>query len=206
MFSEQSYVVQVANVNDAPVAVQDAYSVLVAGGTLTVAAPGVLVNDSDLDGDALTASRVAGPGAGVLTLNTNGGFTYKPNTTFTGTDSFTYRAFDGLLNSNTVTVRITVPPNKAPVAVDNTVTTRKNLAKVITVLANDYDPDGTLNVATVTIVTAPTKGGKVVVNANGTVKFTPKLNFLGTDTFRYRVRDNLGLLSNPATVRVNVVR
>ena len=71
-------------------------------------------------------------------------------------------------------------------------------------MKNDYDPDGSLDVGSVKIVTAPVNGGKVVINADGTVKFIPKWNFLGKDSFRYKVKDNLGLYSNAATVRINV--
>ena len=201
----QSYTLSVANVNDAPTAQGDAYS-MSQGGTLTVSAPGVLGNDSDIDGDALSASVVSNPGNGTLTLNSNGGFSYTPSAAFTGTVSFSYRAYDGALYSGAVTVQVTVNPNQAPVAVNDAATTRKNVGTTITVLANDYDPDGSVNPATVTITTAPTKGGTVLVNANGTVTYTPKRNFLGTDTFRYRVRDNLNKLSNIATVKVNVVK
>ena len=65
-----------------------------------MAAPGVLANDTDPDGDPLTAVLVTGPSHGTLTLNANGSFTYTPAANFTGTDSFTYRASDGTLNSS----------------------------------------------------------------------------------------------------------
>ena len=62
---------------------------------LTVPAPGVLGNDTDADGDTLTAALVGAPQHGTLTLNPNGSFTYTPASNFTGTDTFTYRASDG---------------------------------------------------------------------------------------------------------------
>jgi hypothetical protein len=94
--------------NTAPVAVDDSYSTD-QNIELTVAAPGVLGNDSDGNGDALTAVLVAGPSNGSLALNTNGSFTYTPNADFTGTDSFTYVAQDtAAANSNQATVTITV--------------------------------------------------------------------------------------------------
>ena len=101
---------------------------------------------------------------------------------------------------------ITVNPNQAPIAVNDSANTTRNVATTINVIANDSDPDGTIAANTVTIVTQPNKGGTVVVNANGTVNYTPKLNFKGTDVFSYNVRDNLNKLSNTATVRVNVTR
>jgi VCBS repeat-containing protein len=93
--------------NNPPVAVDDAYSVA-GGDTLTVAAPGVLANDSDTGGDPLTAALVSNVSHGTLTLNPDGSFLYTPELNFCGTDSFTYRANDGTADSNTATVTITV--------------------------------------------------------------------------------------------------
>jgi len=95
--------------NTAPVAVDDAYPAT-QGTTLNIAAPGVLFNDDDVDGDSLTAVQFSGPSNGTLTLNLNGSFTYDPFLLFFGTDSFTYRAFDGADFSNVATVTLTVDP------------------------------------------------------------------------------------------------
>ena len=78
---------------------QNSSYVYTAGTPLTVAAPGVLSQDSDPDGDAIAAVLVSGPTNGTLTLNANGSFTYTPNAGFHGKDSFTYNAFDGTNNS-----------------------------------------------------------------------------------------------------------
>src|SRR5205085_78424 len=79
-----------------------------------VAAPGVLANDTDVDGDALTAAHYTAPVHGTLAGAANGGFVYTPNPGFTGTDTFTYRANDGTVDGNaalvTITVRDTQPP------------------------------------------------------------------------------------------------
>jgi hypothetical protein len=96
-------------VNDAPVAVDDAYGVD-EDTTLNVAAPGVLANDSDVDGDPLTAVKVSDVSSGTLTLNANGSFSYEPNPDFNGIDSFTYQAHDGTDYSENATVIITVNP------------------------------------------------------------------------------------------------
>jgi len=95
----------VTAVNDPPVAANDSYSVT-QGTALTVAAPGVLGNDTDID-SALTAAVITGPSNGTLSLASNGSFTYTPAGTFYGTDSFTYRAGDGALSSTAI-VTITV--------------------------------------------------------------------------------------------------
>jgi predicted outer membrane repeat protein len=100
--------------NSVPIAVNDSYSTST-NTTLNIAAPGVLSNDTDADGalTPLTATLVSGPAnASAFTLNADGSFTYTPNTGFAGTDSFTYRATDGLTTSADATVTITIggPP------------------------------------------------------------------------------------------------
>jgi VCBS repeat-containing protein len=98
--------ITVAAVNDAPVAADD--SVTTDEDTST--AGNVLANDTDLDGDALTASLLSGPSNGSLTLNTDGSFTYTPAVGFTGTDGFTYTVSDGQGGTATAAVTITVNP------------------------------------------------------------------------------------------------
>ena len=89
----------------------DTYSVAF-GGTLTVPAPGVLANDTDADGDNLTAHLVAGSGPqhGTLTLASNGSFVYHHNGDPVAQDTFSYRASDGVLNSSNTLVTITIIP------------------------------------------------------------------------------------------------
>jgi serine protease AprX len=209
-FATQTFNVTVAMPNLAPAASNDSYSTP-SGTTLAIAAPGVLGNDTDADGGALTAVLASGTANGSLALNGNGSFNYTPNPGFAGTDSFAYRAFDGALYSNSAAVSITVNAavNIAPVAKADSATApmRKFTAYtpvVISVLANDSDPDGSLDPATVAIVASPSNGGIVAVNANGTVSYTPKLKFRGQETFKYSVRDRAGAASNSATVTVTV--
>ncbi len=93
--------------NIAPVAAADSYAAT-ANTALNVPAIGVLTNDFDADGSPLTAILNAAPLNGTLVLNPNGSFVYTPGSNFTGTDSFTYRANDGVSDSNIVTVSIVV--------------------------------------------------------------------------------------------------
>ncbi len=95
--------------NTAPLAANDTYAATQAV-TLNVAAPGVLGNDTDTDGDALTAAVASGPSNGSLTLNPNGSFSYTPSPAFSGADSFTYTASDGDLTSAPATVNLNVAP------------------------------------------------------------------------------------------------
>jgi len=102
-----SILINLGSVNDAPVAVDDEYS-LDSGNTLTVSASGVLANDSDVDGNSLTTVLGVPPsGASSFTLNSDGSFTYVSDPSFTEvSDNFTYRANDGSLYSNVANVTI----------------------------------------------------------------------------------------------------
>jgi uncharacterized delta-60 repeat protein len=99
--------ITIAPVNDAPVAAGDSYATT-QDITLSVPAPGVLANDTDVDGPGLTAVLAAGAVHGTVTLQPNGSFQYVPAPGFSGSDSFTYRASDGAALSNVATVGITV--------------------------------------------------------------------------------------------------
>ncbi|MFI5761130.1 FG-GAP-like repeat-containing protein [Streptomyces sp. NPDC051563] len=94
--------------NRTPAAANESLSHIGADTSLVVAAPGVLGNDTDPDGNTLTASLVTGPAHGTLTLNPDGSFSYQPTGGYTGSDSFTYKATDGTVDSNTATVTLSV--------------------------------------------------------------------------------------------------
>ncbi|MFO0904297.1 MAG: tandem-95 repeat protein [Pirellulales bacterium] len=208
--SRGTVTVTISPVNDAPIAVNDSFT-MDEDTTLTRAAfNGVRANDTDAEGSPLTVTRVSGPTAtgsangGTLTLGADGSFTYTPPANYFGTVTFTYRVNDGQLNSNIATATITVNNvNEAPVAVANSASTSQGAPVTINVVANDTDSDGTVDASTVAIVSNPNNGA-VVVNSNGTVTYTPTGTFQGTDTFQYTVRDNVGAVSNAATVTVTV--
>jgi hypothetical protein len=103
--------IAVEPINDDPIGTSDSYAVEV-NGTLNVDSPGVLGNDADPDGDALTAQTLTGPNSGTLELNPDGSFEYKPNDGFEGQDTFTYTLKDGFGGNASVDVFITVgtPP------------------------------------------------------------------------------------------------
>ncbi|MDX3915300.1 MAG: Ig-like domain-containing protein [Pseudosphingobacterium sp.] len=101
----------------------------------------------------------------------------------------------------TINIDIT-PVNDAPMAVDDAVSTAKNVAAIGNVLTNDTDPEG--NVLTVSLVTAPVNG-TVVLNANGSFTYTPNTNFVGLDSLNYQVCDNGSpSLCDTATVKFTV--
>jgi YVTN family beta-propeller protein/VCBS repeat-containing protein len=95
------------SLNLAPTAVADAWSIN-EDAVLTASVPGALANDTDPESGVMTAALVTNVSNGLLTLDPNGSFSYTPTADFNGTDSFTYRANDGVFNSSTVTATITV--------------------------------------------------------------------------------------------------
>src|SRR5439155_822239 len=151
------------------------------------------------DGNSLTAVVVTGPSHGALTLNANGSFTYTPAADFNGEDSFTYKANDGLLDSNVATVALTIHPvNDAPLAVNDTFASNEDTAPTITTPAlHDALPILDGNSLTAVVVTGPSHG-TLTLNANGSVTYTPAANFNGSDSFTYKANDGL-LDSNVAT-------
>src|SRR5262249_50068348 len=155
---------------------------------LFVAAPGVLANDTNPDQATLTAFVVNGPNHGSVVLNGDGSFVYTPAPFFNGTDTFTYKALNGLAVSAGVgTVTITVNPvNNARVARDDTAATNEDTPVTIPVLANDTDVDGD---ALTPVLGAPPVHGSAVVNPDGTITYTPNLGFVGNDFFTYRATD-----------------
>ncbi|MET7421781.1 Ig-like domain-containing protein [Dactylosporangium sp. NPDC005555] len=172
-----------------------------AGVAVTVTVTG---NDSDPDGDPLTVTGVTRPSGGTATLNADGTVTYSPAAGRRGTDTFTYTLRDGsgLVSTGTVTVTVTVPAaGGAPVVVSTpTVTTPSGSgAQTITPLDNVKDPDG--DPLKVLAVTQP-GNGTAVLNADGTVTYTPDRGFAGADTFGYTVTD--GTTSVAGTVEVMV--
>nr|MBA2280968.1 tandem-95 repeat protein [Acidimicrobiia bacterium] len=188
--------------NTAPTAVADSYTTA-EDVPLTVAAPGLLGNDTDPEADVLTVVNVSGASAGILTANPDGSFTYTPPPNFFGTVTFTYRASDSTLTSPPATVTITVTPaNDAPIAVADSYTVAEDTTLTVAatgLLANDTDVDpGT----TLTATAHSTLAG-LTANANGSFTYTPPPNFSGTVTFTYRASDST-LTSPPATVTITV--
>ncbi len=186
-----------------PDAVDDAYSVD-EDSNLTIAAPGVLANDTHPLGYGLVAWLVAGPSHGVLTLNTDGSFTYVPDPDYYGSDSFVYEADDGHNGTETATVEIAVlPVNDAPTLEpigDRVVTYGSMLA--FTAVGHNAEAD---QVLTYSIEGAP--AGASLDPSTGQFSWTPTAaQWPGPHTFTVRVTDN-GVpplsASEVVSVRVN---
>ena len=189
--------------NQSPVANPDSYSTN-EDTTLTIAAPGVLSNDNDPNGDPITAVKQSDPSHGSVTLNSNGGFTYIPTLNYYGSDSFTYKAYDGSLYSLLATVTITVNAvNDAPVATADSYSTNEDITLTIAapgVLSNDVDVDG--DTLTAVKVTDPTHGS-VTLNSNGGFTYIPTSNYYGSDSFTYKAYDGT-VYSNTVTVSLTI--
>jgi Domain of unknown function (DUF4347)/Bacterial Ig domain/SMP-30/Gluconolactonase/LRE-like region len=174
--------------NRAPTAVGDAYSTA-EDTRLTVAIPGILGNDSDLDGDTLRPILDSNPLHGTLYPNADGSFVYIPTTDWSGIDNFTYHVNDGSVDSNVVTVQLTVTSvNDPPSVGDDVTSTPEDSVVTIAVLGNDTDVDGD----GLTVLSAgPAGHGIVTMDALG-VHYTPNADWNGSDTFQYTVADGHG--------------
>ncbi len=196
--------------NRPPVAVDDNYKLNEDDPGSILQDPGtgssVLGNDTDPDFNSLTAILVSGPSnAASFTFNPDGTFTYVPNANFNGTDSFTYKANDGLLDSNVATVTILVNPvNDAPVTVGDAYNIAEDTLLVVTapgVLGNDTDIDGdTLNAV---LVSGPSNALTFTFNPNGSFSYQAIANYNGPDSFTYRANDGTAN-GNIVTVNLNV--
>ncbi|MCA9246607.1 MAG: tandem-95 repeat protein [Planctomycetales bacterium] len=190
--------------NHAPEAANDAFDAT-EGETLVIATPGVLINDSDADGDALTAQLVRDPLFGSVEMQADGGFTYTPNPDHFGFDSFTYVANDGDDDSNIATVSLNIAgvPD-LPVAEDDAYDVDEDATLAVDflagILANDRDADGeTLSPTIVQDVSH----GALTLNANGSFEYTPNADYFGVDSFTYRAVAG-GDESNLTTVTITV--
>lgn len=140
------------NVNVAPDARNDSYTVLEDALLTRSSVTGVLLNDVDGNGDKLTVSLISGPVNGKLVLNSNGSFTYDSNADFNGKDSFTYQVNDGRGGTDMATVFINVTPvNDAPTIVAGSTTTTGSTTELSD---GDIDENGITHQAMGTIAFA----------------------------------------------------
>ena len=200
--------ITVRAVNDAPVAVND--TLTAPENTPVTFATDLLVNDTDVDtpNAALTIASVTSGAGGAAVLNADGTVTFTPSADFNGAANFTYTVTDGALTSAapaTVTVRV-VPVNDAPVAINDNLTATEGTPVTFAaadLLANDTDVDTPNAALTIASVTSGA-GGTAVLNADGTVTFTPNANFNGAASFTYTVTDGALASTGAATVTVGV--
>jgi uncharacterized protein (TIGR03382 family) len=197
--------VTVTAVNDAPDAVNDAFTVAENSAATSL---DVLANDTAApdSGETLTVTAVTQPANGTVTF-TAGAVTFTPPAGFNGTTTFTYTISDGNGGTDTATVTVTVTAvNDPPTANADAITVAEDSgATAIDVLANDSIAPDTGETLTVTAVTQPATGGTVTL-VGGAVRFTPAPNFFGTATFTYTISDgNGGTATGTVTVTVTPV-
>ena len=158
----------------------------------------VLTNDEDPDGYDLTVNTMAlfGPTNGVLTLNSNGTYTYTPDPGFTGEDIFEYQICNNapIPMCDQAIVVISVfgtndPNNNPPVGISDHIQTGLNTPVMGNLLINDSDPEGGVLTIATSLVINPVNG-MVIFNPDGTFTYTPNPGFVGTDNFKYKVCDD----------------
>ena len=199
-------------INDLPVGVTENIALL-EGGTATTttnAVTSVLANDTDTNGgDAaiLTATIGTDPIFGVLSLNSNGSFSYTHDGTENFTDSFTYIPYDGKGYGLATSVSINVTPtNDPPVAYPDSITIGLGGTTTLlsnggnNILSNDTDPDA--DSLTATLVTGP-NFGTLVLNPGGTFSYLQNGVMNGGDSFTYKAKD-ASLFSNVVTVNIGI--
>ncbi len=185
-------------INDAPTA--ESVARLTARNTpLTFSLTG-----QDIDGDRLTATISGSLNNGQIVSNSDGSFTYSPNTDFEGIENLNYFVTDpGGLSSNPQPLSITVSgePNRAPVALDMSISVIEDQLEIFTLEGSDADNNDVLTYR----VTEPQHGKLVLIDSQlGQVKYTPDTNYFGNDSFTYQVVDQTGTESIPATVTINI--
>jgi hypothetical protein len=181
--------------NTPPVANGDSYTTLEDAPLVVPAAAGVLSNDTDADGNELSAAIVVGPSHGALTFNDDGSFNYNPDKDYNGPDGFSYLANDGTDDSEfAAQVLLTVlEKNDPPVAGKDSATVAQNsVDNPIDILANDVP--GPKNESgqslTVQFVISINGGTAEFDNDLGMLLYTPPTDFSGEDRIQYLIVDN----------------
>ena len=157
----------------------------------------ITLTATDADGDALTYTVTHDPEHGALS-GTAPNLTYVPESGYTGSDSFKFKANDGTDDSNeaTVTIEITAV-NEAPVANDQNVSTEEDTNVTIMLSATDADGDA----LTYTVTHDPEHGALSGTAPNLT--YTPESGYTGLDNFKFKANDGTDD-SNEATVRIEI--
>lgn len=163
----------------------------------------VLSNDSNPQGDPMTASLVTGPShAASFTLNPDGSYSYTPEAGYVGDDTFTYTATAGGSTTSPILVTITMS-NTLPLLNNDAATTFQDTRVLGNVLTNDSDADG--DPLTSSLVSGPANADSFQLNSNGAFSYTPKKGFVGTDSFTYSASDpQTGAEPAQATVTITV--
>jgi VCBS repeat-containing protein len=189
--------INVASVNDAPVAVDGVSTPGVPeDGTFSLT---TALFATDADGDSLTYSLVDGPAHGSISFHSDGSFTYTPAANYHGGDSFTWKANDGHTDSNVATWQLGIDSvNDLPVAQDGSAAAPEDTIITGAVHATDVDGD----TLTYSVNSSPSHGS-LSLHSDGTYTYTPDANYNGADSFEFIANDGHGN-SNVGTVHLAV--
>ncbi len=196
-------------VNTAPVAINDSI-VVECGNTVSElinSSISILDNDTDAEGNTLTASLISDVSYGTLTLNSDGTFSYTHDGSANYSDSFTYKAYDGSDESNIASVYITInATNTPPVAINDSIVVE--YGKTITELSNgatsvlDNDTDIEDDYLTVDLV-KDVSYGTLALYSDGTFSYEHNGTENYRDSFTYKVKDDYAE-GNIATVFITI--
>ncbi len=178
--------------NTAPVAVADTTEVRRNESILI----DVLANDTDADQDMLNINAASAT-FGIVTITSDNLLHYQSASNYIGQDTLVYSLSDGMGGSDSGTVNVTIYPNNAPVAVDDSANTDDRTAIIINVIANDSDIDDD----SLTVTSAITDNGMVSINQDNTLTFTPDSGFEGVASIMYIIDDGEG---DQATAQIAV--
>ena len=164
---------------------------------------GIDITTTDPNGDPVSYTITSGVSNGTLDCSGIPSCTYTPNTDFVGADSFQFEACDDDSPQNCATATVTINVvNRPPDAVDDTATTDEDTDVTIDVRANDSEPDGD-SILEPTVTSGPSNG-TTTVEADGTITYSPALNFNGSDSFSYEICDDDATNQRCATATVTV--
>ncbi len=190
--SRATVTLTVSAVNDAPVATGETF-VVSEGGVVSAGASGLTANDTDAEGDVLTASLVSGPGNGTAVVNADGSFVYTHDGSESTSDTFVYRIDDGNGGMDTAIVSILVSgTNDAPIAGDDSYGLMEGgtlVSMVPGVLGNDSDAEGAP--LSVSLVSGPVNGS-LSLNSDGSFTYVHDDSETTSDAFVYMVSDGVG--------------
>ncbi len=179
-------------VNDAPVAEDQAITLDEDGATT------IVLTAADVDGDALTYQVVSGPSCGTLTGQAPD-LAYTPMENYHGSDSFTFKAGDGTIESNIATISLTINAvNDAPVADPQSVSTDEDTAATIILTGSDADGDP----LTFQVVSGPGHGS--LTGTPPDLTYAPDADYHGSDSFTFTVNDG-AVDSESAMVTITVI-
>lgn len=189
--------------NNSPVAVTDYINSIINAIDKEIE---VLNNDSDPDGDEITLTEVTQPTSGGTASIVDNKLIYTPPHNYSGMDTVLYTVCDNGLSSLCTqdTVFIMVADGNPPVAVNDTLNVYGGIYNIFTVTNNDYDLDDNLDETTVRLNSYPQHGEISVDPETGKITYRPYECYIGFDEFTYIVFDEKNLVSNIATVTLEI--